>query len=276
MHRDFRLHRTDAKRVIYRSAFVLVAVAAVTMAVASSAFAAASSTVGFSFICSGRSLPNTCPQSTYTKGGLNIHTHTNYTNPGSADGGKTKRIQIFFDNDFRFNPGVTPRCDPSLLFNQNMASAMANCGSSLIGTGTGQAATGTGTLNACMLVFNGTNDGNGDPRVILYFRAPISNPSTDCANPASNTLGSTTIVLPGSLRPVPIGDYGRELDIPNIHNVVLPVSDLNFNIVKTTFSSGYVQARCGDANRVWNLTTRFTYNNNTTQTVNSTRTCRVG
>jgi hypothetical protein len=252
---------------------VLAAAAAVAMAVTGSALAAGSSTVSFSFICSGQSLPNRCPQTTYTKGGLNIHTHTNYTNPGAADGGKTKRIQIFFDNDFRFNPSVTPRCDPNLLFNRNMADAMANCGSSLIGTGTGQAAAGTSTLSACILVFNGTNDGNDDPRVILYFRAPVSNPSTNCANPASNTLGTTTIVLPGSLRPVPLGDYGRELDIPNIHTVPLAVTDLNFNIVKTTFSSGYAQARCGDANRIWNLTTRFTYNNNTTQIVNSTRTC---
>jgi hypothetical protein len=264
------------RRITKRSAVVLALTAIGTLATAGSALAAASSTVSFSFQCSSNPLPNTCPQTTYSKGGLNLHTHTNYTNPGAADGGKTKRIQIFFDNEFRFNTTVAPKCDPSLLAAKNMANAMASCGASLIGTGTGQAAAGAGTINACLLVFNGTNDANDDPRMIIYARAPISDPSTNCANPASNTLGSTTILLPGSLRTVPIGDYRRELDIPNIHNVPLAVSDLNFNVVKNTFSSGYVQARCGDVDRVWNVTTHFTYNNNTAQTVNSTRTCRVG
>jgi hypothetical protein len=255
------------------SASVLALAIAGALAVAGTALGAASSTVSFSFICSGQSLPNRCPQTTYTKGGLNIHTHTNYTNPGSLDGGKTKRVQVFFDNDFRFNTTVTPKCDPNQLFGKNMAGAMAACGPSLIGNGTGQAVTGSTTLSFCALPFNATNDGNGDPRIALYFRGPISNPSTGCADPANNTSGNTTIVLIGTLRTVPLGDYRRELDIPNIQGVPLAVSDFNINLVKTTFSSGYVQARCGDANRIWNVTTHFTYNNNTEQTVNSTRTC---
>jgi len=56
----------------------------------------------------------------------------------------------------------------------------------------------------------------------------------------------------------------------------LPLTDLNFTLQKNTLLSGYVKARCADANHVWNLTGFFTYNNNTTQTVNSTRTCAVG
>jgi hypothetical protein len=264
--------RQSRTRIRKRSAVAIALAMGGALAVASIALAAASSTSSFSFRCEGRAVPNTCPKNTFTKGRLFIHTHTNYTNPGSSDGGKTKRIQIFFDNDFRFDPSVTPRCDPSQLAAQNMASAMAICGSSLIGTGTGQAATPGSPINACMLVFNGTNDANGDPRIILYFRAPVS----DCSGPANNTAGNTTIVFPGSLRTTPIGDYGKELDIPNMHNIPLAVGDLNFSIRRDSATSSYVRARCFDANRVWNVTTHFTYNDNTAQTVHSTRTCAVG
>jgi hypothetical protein len=255
---------------------VLALAAIGALAVPGSALGAGSSTVSFSFRCSGQQFLNTCPQGAATKGLLSVHTHTNYTNPGNGNpGGATKRIQLFFDNDFFFDPSVTPRCDPNLLFNRDMAAAMMNCGSSLIGTGTAQAISGGGTINACMLLFNGPNDANGDPTIDLYFRSQASIPSSiSCANPASNHAGNATTVLIGTLRTVPLGDYRRELDIPNISaNSPFPVTDLNFGIQKNTLTSGYVKARCFDANHIWNITGFFTYNNNTTQTVKSTRTC---
>jgi hypothetical protein len=260
---------------------LLALAAAATLAVPGVALGAANSTTGFSFLCSGRTVLNKCPQSTYTKGKLNVHTHTNYTTPGNGTpGGATRRIQLFFDNDFQFNPGVAPRCDPNLLFNRDMSAAMTNCGSSLIGTGRGQAVAGSPpfTVNACLLLFNAPNDQDGDPTIALYARAQVTNPSNiTCADPASNTQGNATIVLVGTLRWAPVPDYGRELDIPNIDsNSILPVSDLNFSLQKNTATSGYVKARCLDANHVWNATGFFTYNNNATQTINSTKTCTVG
>ena len=247
------------------------------LVVAGIALAAASSTASFSFLCSGRTVPNTCPQSTYTKGKLLVHTHTNYTNPGSS-ADQLKRIQIFFDNDFRFDPSVAPTCDPSQLGGKDMHDAMATCGPSLIGTGRAQAVTASTTINACMLLFNGPDDANGDPTIDLYFRASLTNPSTiTCGDPASNHQGSTTIVRIGTLRTTPLGDYRRELDIPNLHTITLPISDLNFNLQgKYPLTSDYAQARCFDADHVWNVSSFFTYNNNTTQTVNSTRSCTVG
>jgi hypothetical protein len=269
--------RRIPKPSIRRPAVVLFLAAAGALTVAGIALAAASSTSSFSVRCDGRALPRKCPQSTYTKARLNIHTHTSYTNPGGPNGGKTKRIQMFFDNDFRFDPSVTPRCDPNLLFGRDMAGAMANCGASIIGSGTGQAVTSSTTIHACALLFNGINDGNGDPQVDLYFR--LSTVSTiSCADPVNNHEGNTTVVLLGTLRTVPIGDYRREIDIPNLSSVPLPVSDLNLNFTTNSdgITSGYVRARCFDADRVWNVTTYFTYNDNSTQTVNSTRTCTVG
>jgi hypothetical protein len=258
---------------------VLALATIAVLAAQGSALGSANSTVSFSFFCSGQNFLNTCPQTTATKGRLAVHTHTNYTNPGNGNpGGATKRIQLFFDNDFFFDPSVAPRCDQSLLFGRDMADAMTNCGSSLIGTGRAQATTNGGTtINACMLLFNGPNDANGDPTIDLYFRAQTGNPSSiGCANPASNHQGNVTIVLVGTLRTIPVGDYRRELDIPNITSSSLfPISDLNFTLQKNTLLSGYVKARCFDANRVWNVTGFFTYNDNTAQTINSTRTCTV-
>ena len=130
-------------------------------------------------------------------------------------------------------------------------------------------------MNGCLLLFNATDDANGDPRILLFARVQVSNPSSiDCAGPAANHNGNTTVQLPATLRTTPLGDYRKELDIPNINSASpFPAADLNFSLQKNTLTSGYVKARCFDANRVWNVTGFFTYNNNTTQTVNSTRTC---
>jgi hypothetical protein len=257
---------------------VLALVTIAVLAAPGSALGAHNSTVSFSFLCSGQRFLNTCPQGSATKGRLAIHTHTTYTNPGNANpGGAAKRIQLFFDNDFSFDPSVTPRCDPANLGgNIDMAQAMMNCGSSLIGTGTAQALeTSSITINGCLLLFNATNDANGDPRIAFFARVNTQSPGTiDCSNPASNHQGNVTVMLPATLRTTPVGDYRKEIDLPNIsQNTPFPVSDLNFTLQKNTFLSGYAKARCFDANHVWNVTAFFTYNNNTTQTVNATRTC---
>src|SRR5262245_64641828 len=101
-------------RSIRRPVVVLFLAAAGALVAAGIALASASSTSSFSMRCDGRAVAQKCPQNTYTKARLNIHTHTNYTNPGNSNpGGATKRIQVFFDNDFRFDPSATPRCDAS-------------------------------------------------------------------------------------------------------------------------------------------------------------------
>ena len=93
---------------------VLALATIAVLAAPGSALGATNSTVSFSFFCSGQRFLNTCPQNTATKGRLAVHTHANYTNPGNNNpGGATKRIQLFFDNDFSFDPSVTPRCDPA-------------------------------------------------------------------------------------------------------------------------------------------------------------------
>ncbi len=74
------------------------------------------------------------------------------------------------------------------------------------------------------------------------------------------------------------GDYGKQLDVNNVikdashpNASPFPLADLNVGIQR----GGYVSARCFDADRTWNLQTKFTYNDNTTQTRNSATTCLV-
>jgi hypothetical protein len=268
-----------------RSPVILALTLAGTLAITGLALAAPSSTVSFSFRCDGRAVANKCPRYAYQKGKLNLHTHTNYTNPGNGNpGGATKRIQIHLDNDFRFDLTATPQfCDPAQLFNRDMSAVMTGpCGPDLVGTGRGQALAGspTFTVPACLLVFNGTPDAvpeRGSPRLLIYARAQAASPpnnAINCSDPASNHQGNATVVLQGIVKQSPLGgDYRRQIDINNIDQAsVFPVADLNFNLQKNDF----VQARCFDANRVWNLRTKFTYNDSTTQTVNSTKTCSVG
>ena len=45
-------------------------------------------------------------------------------------------------------------------------------------------------IDACTMVFKGANDN----QFIIYARAPIGNPSTECNSPATNTGGTTTVL----------------------------------------------------------------------------------
>jgi len=256
-------------RIKRRSAVVLALAAAGALVTAGVALAAASSTVTLNFT------PSNLPTTTFQSGKLGVHTHTNYTNPGNANpGGATQRAQLFFDDDFKINTGATPLCTPS---GGDMANAMSECGSSLIGTGTAQAsANGAFVINGCVLVFNGKKNAAGQNTVVLFTRVNVTNPSTmTCGSPATNHQGNTTIVLKGALKGNPstlTADYvgGRQLDLNNITSVAaFPLTDFNVSIQKGNF----IQARCHDGDHKLNLKTKFTYNDATTQTVNSSKAC---
>ena len=131
------------------------------------------------------------------------------------------------------------------------------------------------TIHGCVLVFNRPAN-----HVLLFLRMKDTNPSSiTCANPSSNHQGTTTVLLPGVLVTSPLGgDYGKQLDVNNIikdashpNASPFPLADLNVSIQ----SGSYASARCFDADRTWNLQTKFTYNDNTTQTLNSTSACLV-
>jgi hypothetical protein len=251
-------------RITRRSAAILALATAGALAVAGIALAAAHSTVSFSFT------PSNVPTNTYQKGKIFVHTHTNYTNPGNnRPGGATKRAQLNFDDDFKVNPGATPKCNPT---GGDLAHAMAQCGRAKIGKGTAKAtANGAFTIRGCVLAFNGKRSG-GHPTVRLFTRVDVSAPSrVGCRDPRHNHQGNATVILKGIIKGSPIGgDFGRQVDFNHITSAAaFPLTDFQVGVQK----GNYISARCHDGNHRWNLRTKFTYNNNTKQTVRSSKAC---
>jgi hypothetical protein len=245
-------------RIKRRSAVIFALAAAGALAVAGIALASGTSTVSFKFS------PSNVPKTTFQKGKINIHTHTNYTGATQTD-----RARLFFDDDFKINTGAAPKCKESKISGKNMKDAMAACGSSLIGTGTAAA---SGGIGACVLVFNGTGSGG---HILLHTRASFAGPFS-CANPSNNTKGDVSVVLNGALKSNPAslgGDFsgGKQLDFNHITGVSpFPLTDFNVTVQKGNFFS----ARCHDSNHKWNLQTKFTYvSPASTQTVKSSQTC---
>src|SRR5919108_2946659 len=128
-----------------RSAVIVAVATAAVIAVAGIALASGHSTVSLKFS------PSNVPKSTFQKGKINVHTHTNYTGATQTD-----KAKLNFDNDFKVNTGAAPKCAKSKLSgNKTMKQAMAGCGKALIGKGTATAKAGVNTVHACVLAFNG-------------------------------------------------------------------------------------------------------------------------
>jgi hypothetical protein len=274
--RRVRLHLASRYLLIKsRPAAVLALAMAGALAATGVALAAGTSTSTFTFS------PRVVTKIAYKPGKIAFHTHTNYTNPGNSNpGGAAKRVQLNFDNDFKLDHAAARTCTASLA-GKDMAQAIATgvCASAMIGSGSASAIdnafVSSPTIHGCVLVFNRPAN-----HVLLFLRMKDTNPSSiTCANPSSNHQGNTTVLLPGVLVPSPLGgDYDTQLDVNNIvkdpshpNASPFPLTDLNVSIQ----SGSYASARCFDADRTWNLQTKFTYNDNTTQTLNSTSACLV-
>jgi hypothetical protein len=204
--------------------------------------------------------PNKAPQTGFKAGEIEVHTDTTFDNPGNkAQGGFTRRVQIFFDDDFRFTTSGIPRCAAVFTAGTTLAMAMQQCGQARVGTGTASTAPPS-NFSACVLLFNGTPQG-GRPTIILFTRVTtIVDGLANCANPAINISGHTSTTLKGVLKPNPpglSGDYrgGRMLDVDNVDAAPLPLDDFTASVKR----GRYVSARCSDRNREWNTQTRFTY-----------------
>jgi hypothetical protein len=250
---------------IRRRRVAIFAVAAIgALAAAGAAYAVTNnvSTVTFKFT------PNTggFSKTTFKSGKLNVHTHTTFLHPADkAQGGFVKRVQLFFDNDFKFNPGSVPVCNKNL-GTLNMKQAIAACGNALVGTGTAQGTnSANGTIPGCVLDFNGPKNGAGQPTIKLYSRFPM----TDCSSPSTNTGGLTNVILTGTLKPANKTGFGKMLDVPNIDTAPLPLKDFNTTVKK----GSYVQGRCSASPlRIQGI---FTYSGSgqAADTVNATQAC---
>jgi hypothetical protein len=263
-------------------AILAVAAAAGAVAVVGIAMAAPSPNASSSLEGS-RFFPGTLPKNTFQAGRLFVHTHANYNNPGNTNPqGATRRAQLYFDDDGKLNPRATPKCDPAdISGNITMKAAMAACGSSLVSIAPSKAQAiqpspaGDFVVNGCVLVFNGKLTS------LVFTRVQVASPpnnTINCSNPSQNENGNTSILLRGIVKPNPASlgpdfEGGRQVDYNNIDDAAaIPLTDFQVNVRK----SNYISARCHDGNHRLNIRGKFTYNDDTTDTVSESQTCTVG
>jgi hypothetical protein len=183
--------------------------------------------------------------------------------------GKANRTIVDFDNDFVFNPGKLPQCDPNApgFSASTTEAARAQCGGSIVGAGNATLSGPVAGVTAIVTAFNGTRGPAGEPRVILHSRtsAPLN----------------TTAPLIGTLRNSDAGgDFGKSLD------VAVPILPGGFVIThfdttipkkvvfkrtkvvknkkngkkrKVKIKRFFVSSRCADKNRTWNFGARSSY-----------------
>jgi hypothetical protein len=220
----------------------------------------------------GKFSPSEAPKSTYTPGSLFVHTHTVYASPGDkAHGGFTKRVQVYFDDDGKIDTTGVPTCAGNFSSGTTLKAAMAACSAAKVGSGKASTAPAS-NFPACVLAFNGPKQG-GSPTIILFTRVTLTpNGTANCADPANNTSGNTSVTLKGILKGA-TGDFGTQLDVPNVDTAPLPLDDFT-----TTVKRGrYVSVRCNDANKQWNTKATFTYSGTgqSPDTANSSQPCTV-
>ena len=156
-------------------------------------------------------------------------------------------VIIRYDDDGKLNlAGVPGTCTTAQLTGDNIQQAYNQCGPGPGGSNTylspagnvsGVASTVVAGIDACTMVFKGANNN----QVILYARAPIGNPPSECNNPATNTAGTTTVLLTGTISQQPAASpYGPTLTVPNTH-----VPNPSLDDYSGTISRGsVVQAKC--------------------------------
>ncbi len=232
-------------------AFVLVvavATASLTAVVSSSAATNNVSHASFGF------QPTKVPKKAYKAGKITVHTDTVFASPGiKPDGGFTKRVQIYFDKNIKFNTKAAKTCAGAFSSNTTMALAMAQCRKAKIGTGLASTAPPS-DFPGCVIAFNGVPLGK-NPTIVLYTRVSFTTGGKpNCSDPAHNNSGDTSATLIGVLRPAS-GQYGKQLDVNNIDGLPLPLDDFTSSIKK----GDYVSARCKSGNKKWHVKTVHTY-----------------
>jgi hypothetical protein len=248
-------------RIRRRYAILLALAATAALAVSGIAMAASTSTFSFKFS------PTKVPKKTYKAGTLATDLRTSYTAPVDA----VERTQIYLDKNFKINPRAAAKCSSSQLSSKTMAQAIAVCRRALVGKGRATAQANFGTVNACVLLFNGRPQ-NGRPTLKVFTRAQASpNSQISCKNPATNNQGNATVLLNGVLKGAS-GKYGKVLDV----NKITQASPFPLMVFDTAIGKGnYFAARCKAANKTWHMKVKWTYKSGATKTVHKTQQCQV-
>jgi hypothetical protein len=203
----------------------------------------------------------------YGNAQLDVQTHTVYANPGDKpNGGYAKTVTLLFDNDIKLNMAGIPSCTATFGSGTTIATAWERCGpgadtapevnaylsppTAVSGTASTAPAS---NFPACTLVFK--RGGNPD-RILLFARVTlVPNGTANCANPASNGSGNTSVTLTGTLGNAGVADFGRKLTVPNVDQLALPLDDFKAKIKRASAFQG----RCSDANHQLGLRGTFAY-----------------
>jgi hypothetical protein len=248
-------------RIRRRYAVLFALAAAGALAVSGIAMAASSST--FSFKVS----PNKVPKKNYKGVSLFTDLRTSYTAPADP----VDRTQIYLDKNWKINPDEAGKCSASQLSNKTMAQAMAACKKAKVGKGKATAQAPFGTVNACVLLFNGKPQG-GKPTLNVLTRAQATpNSQISCKDPANNNQGNATVLLKGVLKDAS-GKYGKVLDV----NKITQASPFPLMIFATKIKKGnYFSARCKAKDKTWHVKVTWTYDSGAKKTVHKTQKCKV-
>jgi hypothetical protein len=248
-------------RIKRRYAVPLALAAAGALAVSGIAMAASTSTFTFKFS------PVKVPKRTFKAGTLATNLQTSYTAPVDP----VERTQIWLDKNFKINPRAAAKCSSSQLSNKTMAQAIATCRRALVGKGRATARAPFGTVNACVLLFNGRPQ-NKKPTLKVFTRAQATpNSQISCKQPATNNQGNATVLLNGVLKGAS-GQYRKVLDV----NKITQASPFPLMVFNTAIGKGnYFAARCAAANKKWHMQVKWTYKSGATKRVHKTQTCRV-
>lgn len=212
------------------------------LAIGVTAVAGAANTQKFSATIS----PNKLPKTKYQ--GIKLHTITEAgaTTTGALAVKPATKVQVYYDNDIKFNPAGIPACPATKIQNLDTAGAKAACPKSIVGTGKGTALI-TGDPGAVVptviTAFNGPKQG-GKSTIVLHTRA--------------DAVGNTT-ALTGVLNKLG-GDLGNRLDVtvpPLPAGSALGLFDVT--VGKKTGKNQYTSARCSDKNKTINYKAVFKY-----------------
>jgi hypothetical protein len=240
-----------------------------------------------SSVAGSKITPSSLPLNTRAPISLFTHTHTNYTNPGNKSaGGYAKTVQVLYDDDGTINLTGIPRCTATFGGSTTIAQAWERCGPgadtapevnaylSPPGAVSGRASTAPASnFGGCTLVFNGPVV-NNQPTVILFARMTlVPNGTPNCANPATNSSGNTSVTLKGTITNAGVADFGKKLVVPNIDLLPLPLDDFT----ATTKRASVFTSRCHDGNHTLNIRGIFAYSGTgePTDTANATQQCTV-
>jgi hypothetical protein len=248
-----------------RRRYVTIACASVA-ALAVSGIAYANHTSNVSSIPDWQVNPSALPDGTnFAPVGLTVQVATNYAHAGdTAQGGKSKTVTLFFDNDIRVNLRGIPACTATFAGGTTIAQAYERCGPGadtppevnayLSPRGTVSGTTSTAppsNFPGCNMVFKRSNTS-----ILLFARVTLQpNGTANCSNPGSNNSGNTTVTLVGNLSSVSQTDFRTRLRVPNIDQLALPLDNFRSKVRR----GGVFRARCRDANNRLNLKVNWVY-----------------